>query len=214
MAKEIGNVIAMPRQITPAEFRVSPGMMRLKPWEWGELAPLRARLGADLQTAIPAAIRYAQSKLAGSTADEFRDALKPALDLVSPVGMDRQARGDWIKAAAIMLAGVPHDLLVRGCRVAMASCDHPSKIVPAILKAVQSEWDERRRDLGQIQRLAEKAQQEPMIEAWQIDRPKMQAIERVAPEPAKRPPPREPTRADYLAMGMTANQLDEMGICA
>lgn len=212
MAQDIGNVIGNSLPSTPREFRVSPGMMRLKAWEWGGLAPLRAKLGPDLQRTIPAAIRSAQSKLDGSTADEFRNALKPALDLVCPTGMDRHARADWIKAAAMMLAGVPHDLLDRGCRVAMTTCDHPSKIVPTILKAVESEWSARKRDLFEIKRLADMAQRDPVIEPWRREKPNLEIVDRIDPEPAKRPTPREPTRADYLAMSLTAEQIDAAGI--
>jgi len=51
--------------------------------------------------------------------------------------MAEDDRTEWLKVARMTLSDVPADLLVRGCEVARRTCDHPSKIVPAILAEIE-----------------------------------------------------------------------------
>ncbi len=53
-------------------------------------------------------------------------------------------RTEWLKVAQMTLADIPADLLARGCEVARRTCDHPSKIVPAILGEIEIAWKNRR----------------------------------------------------------------------
>lgn len=69
--------------------------------------------------------------------------------------MREQDRADWLRAAAVTLAGIPYDLLVRGCDVARRYADHPSKIVPTIFREIDEAWkyrkSERDKLLGRMQ---------------------------------------------------------------
>lgn len=76
---------------------------------------------------------------------QFKEIMAPLLALVSPAGMDPSARREWLLAASIPLREYPADLLERGARVAMATVDHPAKIVPAIIREIEGAWAARRR---------------------------------------------------------------------
>jgi len=58
--------------------------------------------------------------------------------------MEESARREWLSVAWKTLSHLPADLLKRGCDHARKTCDHPSKIVPAILGEVQDDFDRRR----------------------------------------------------------------------
>lgn len=75
---------------------------------------------------------------------EFISTLMPCLQLVVPVGMTPAAQDMWFEAARMALADVPADLLKDGAIEAMQTADHPSKIVPAIMKAVRDRLEMRR----------------------------------------------------------------------
>jgi hypothetical protein len=47
--------------------------------------------------------------------------------------MTEEARRDWLAVAWGTLKHLPADILAIGCKAAREKCDHPSKIVPAIL---------------------------------------------------------------------------------
>lgn len=72
-------------------------------------------------------------RLQPANADDFRNELTACLTLVAPVGMSEEAKRDWLAVAWGTLRHLPPDLLRRGCEKARMTCDHPSKIVPAIL---------------------------------------------------------------------------------
>lgn len=76
---------------------------------------------------------------------EFASELVPCLALTSGVGMSAIDQKTWLNAAFKALDGIPIGLLKRGAAFAMKVADHPSKIVPAIIAEVQSDWDWRRR---------------------------------------------------------------------
>ncbi|RXR28942.1 hypothetical protein [Sphingobium fluviale] len=42
------------------------------------------------------------------------------------------------------MAGIPYDLLARGCDVARKYADHPSKIVPTIMREIEEAWNYRK----------------------------------------------------------------------
>lgn len=75
---------------------------------------------------------------------EFISTLMPCLQLVAPVGMTGEAQDMWFEAARMALADIPADLLKRGAIEAMRVADHPSKIVPAIVKEVSGSLQSRR----------------------------------------------------------------------
>lgn len=53
--------------------------------------------------------------------------------------MTEEARGEWLAVAWETLKHLPPDLLSRGCQKARATCDHPAKIVPAILSETEDQ---------------------------------------------------------------------------
>lgn len=67
---------------------------------------------------------------------EFITILTPCLQLVAPVGMGEDDRDIWFEAARLALIDVPADLLRRGAQYALGHADHPSKIVPAIMREI------------------------------------------------------------------------------
>lgn len=60
--------------------------------------------------------------------------------------MSKDDQRAWLEAAFTALEGIPIGLLERGAKTAMATADHPSKIVPAIMKAVDADWEWRRKN--------------------------------------------------------------------
>lgn len=80
-----------------------------------------------------------------SSPAEIIGELTPVLALVAPAGMDGEARRVWFNAAVKALAGIPILLLQRGAAAAIAKADHPSKIIPAIMKEIEADWKWRKR---------------------------------------------------------------------
>ena len=58
--------------------------------------------------------------------------------MVAPVGMTEEGRAEWLSVAWITLQDLPADLLALGCAEARKTCDHPSKLVPAIIAATKA----------------------------------------------------------------------------
>lgn len=110
----------------------------LTPWE-----DINPPMASAPRPAPPS--RY--SDLTPATAKEFRDELTACLALVVPVGMSEESRRDWLRVAWGTLKFWPVDLLRIGCEEARRTCDHPAKIVPAIVEATKDTLD-RRRDRG------------------------------------------------------------------
>ena len=94
----------------------------------------------------------------GAVSDELRPAdarqfvtiLTPCLTLVAPVGMSEDDRDIWFEAAQLALANVPADLLRRGAQHALMHADHPSKIVPAIMREIGDSL-KARRNVGAVE---------------------------------------------------------------
>ncbi|USI71629.1 hypothetical protein [Sphingomonas morindae] len=104
---------------------------------------------------LPAALAEADEQLVPAPPELIVDALTPVLAMVAPTGLNEDDRVEWLAAAADALRGIPGDLLYRGIRVSRASVDHPAKIVPAIMAAVQKGWAQRRSDRSSLRWLAE-----------------------------------------------------------
>ncbi len=77
--------------------------------------------------------------LTPATSEQFRNELTSCLALTAPAGMTEEARREWLLVAWETLKHLPSDILASGCRKARQICDHPSKIVPAII-AETDEW--------------------------------------------------------------------------
>lgn len=70
-----------------------------------------------------------------ATSEQLAVELTSCLALVAPVGMTEEAKRDWLKVAWSELGHLPADVLSAGCSAARKTCDHPAKIVPAIIEA-------------------------------------------------------------------------------
>lgn len=100
-----------------------------------------------------AVARLAQSPTSLATANAAEDdrrrsfgiAVGPCLALVGGVGMARDDQRVWMNAAFKALAEYPMDLIEKGALEAMKVADHHSKIVPAIISAISSDWSFRKR---------------------------------------------------------------------
>ncbi len=96
---------------------------------WGDINPAMS-LVPRREPQLPCSARPA-------TSDQFRNELTACLALVVPVGMTEESRREWLTVAWGTLKHLPPDALLVGCKAARETCDHPSKIVPAILKATE-----------------------------------------------------------------------------
>jgi hypothetical protein len=106
------------------------------------------------------------SDLTPATAAEFRNELTACLALVVPVGMSEESRRDWLTVAWGTLKFWPVDLLRIGCEEARRTCDHPSKIIPAIVEATKDSLQRRRdrsRDDGPL-RIAGPTPKKPVMD--------------------------------------------------
>lgn len=79
-----------------------------------------------------------------ATFEALASAVSPCLALVGGVGMNMEARTEWLLAAHVALDGIPEDLIKRGARAAMLKADHPSKIIPAIMAEIEGALELRR----------------------------------------------------------------------
>lgn len=91
--------------------------------------------------------------LTPATKMEFRNQLTACLILTAPSGMTEEARSDWLRVAWMTLSHLPSDLLERGCKKARETADHPSKIVPIIVREVEDDiaWRKRMNSSGPSQ---------------------------------------------------------------
>lgn len=81
-------------------------------------------------------------------------ALSPCLTIAAPSGMSLDDRTEWFMAAAGFLDTIPAGLLKEAARKTV--CDHPSKIVPAILAYARDHretWEWRNRPQSNVPRL-------------------------------------------------------------
>jgi hypothetical protein len=68
---------------------------------------------------------------------EMAAMLSASLALVKPAGMTSKEAEDWLDAAFDALAHLPLHIFRDGIRAARLTCDHPSKIVPAVIEATK-----------------------------------------------------------------------------
>lgn len=104
---------------------------------WDEQRRQHARL---LRNSLEADISTLQAKLAPRSMQEIMAALSRCLTLTAPSGMSQEDRLEWLTVAAMELTGVPSSIFDDACAEARRTCDHPSKIVPAILSYKPAHW--------------------------------------------------------------------------
>jgi hypothetical protein len=96
-----------------------------EPTAWEEINPVTVsaqRRGPPFKCSVPDEDRIT-----------FRNELTACLTLTAPAGMTEENRRDWLAVAWDSLKHIPADILTFGARKARLKCDHPSKIVPAII---------------------------------------------------------------------------------
>lgn len=98
---------------------------------WDEQRQQHAKL---LRASLEAEIAELEAKLAPRSLDEIMGALSRCLTLTAPTGMTAEDRTEWLTIAAPELADLPSMLFDDACAHARRTCDHPAKIIPAILK--------------------------------------------------------------------------------
>jgi hypothetical protein len=117
-------------------------------------ADLSTWITPAVRAALPAALAEARALAAPALGRDFTRLMTSSLVLVAGVGMTREDSRAWQAAAVEALIGIPADLLEIGCAAAKRACDHPSKILPTILKTVDYRWDTRRADSAKSNRIA------------------------------------------------------------
>lgn len=158
--------------------------------------------------------------LAPATQDDFRRELTACLVLCAPSGMSGDDRKEWLRVAWATLTDIPADLLAMGCAAARKESDHPSKIVPIIMREVDDTWLRRKRRRAEAAsdwRSRIETRRRPEVEVAtpeQIEAIKAEVGlvtqpfgEAVKPLPG---PARKPTREDYIALGVDPAVLDEV----
>lgn len=93
----------------------------------------------------PALPSVSSGRLVPAEAKRFRNELTACLVLTAPVGMTEEARGEWLAVAWQTLKHLPADLLAIGAAKARETADHPSKIVPTIIRETEESLKFRRK---------------------------------------------------------------------
>ena len=142
--------------------------------------------------------------------------LSACLALTAASGMNDDAPREWLITARATLNGIPADLLTRGCRVARTYCDHPSKIVPTIMREVETAWNNRKMDGRPDTRGFDNEARSigEIVTPAQIEEIKAEFGLVTNPYPDEPKPvrgaPRKPTREDYIALGVSPDVLDRL----
>ena len=104
------------------------------------------------------------TSLQPASRDQFRTELTSCLILTAPSGMTKEDRNEWLKVAWGTLRDLPPDILAAGCKVARETCDHPSKIVPTIMKEAGPWLEMRRRGARYVESPVTPTE-------WQLEKP-------------------------------------------
>ena len=99
--------------------------------DWEEQKRQAAKLS---RVSLEAHIGDLEAKLAPRSLEEIMAALSRCLTLTAPTGMSQDDRLEWLMVAAPELTDLPSMLFDDACAHARKTCDHPAKIIPAILK--------------------------------------------------------------------------------
>ena len=159
--------------------------------------------------------------LAPALGADFKQHIVPALVLVAPSGWSQEQSVAWQAAAAQELSGIPADLLAMGTAAARKVADHPSKIIVAIHEAIGKRWRDRRAELAKLRAIDDVANGRRERKPWEPVPFEAEALataedmtellgrlgaakKATGPNPAQR----VPADADYIAMGLTAEQVE------
>lgn len=87
-----------------------------------------------MKSSLHQEISELEAKLAPRSLEEIMGVLSRCLTLTAPSGMSADDREEWLMVAAPELADLPGMLFDDACAHARRTCDHPAKIIPAILR--------------------------------------------------------------------------------
>lgn len=136
--------------------------------------------------------------------------LAPVLALVGAAGMNSEDREEWMMAAAMALEHLPEDLVRIGLKAAMRKADHPSKVVPIAIAETEELYRTRKRISATPRPPGADALPAPgkaRPTAAEVDA--IMAEHGILSHKPKSIEPRElrnPTVADYVALGLTTEQ--------
>lgn len=155
------------------------------------------------------------ARLVPATQDDFRRELTATIALCMPTGFSEDDRAEWLRAAWGTLNGIPADLLALGCAHARRVCDHPAKVVPAIMREVDDLWAARKRGLRSASERRVEGSEEQIESATPEQIASIKAEFGIATTPYAEKPkllgePRKPTREDYIALGVDPTILDRI----
>lgn len=114
------------------------------------VSPNAVRLDPNLRPLALSALQEADNRLRPASRDDFRRELTACLALVAPTGMAQDDRNEWLRVAWGTLENIPADLLKIGCGSARQKCDHPAKVVPAIMATISDLWEHRRANKSSV----------------------------------------------------------------
>jgi hypothetical protein len=159
--------------------------------------------------------------LAPAEPEEILDMLMPVMALTGGAGMSPDDRREWMAAAIDALGAFPADGVSEALKQARLKCDHPSKVIPFVTEYCEDIVRWRTKNLERAYS-SERVEQPALVapgatfctaeEAAEIvDRvfPQARSL-RDTPPPVKRGPPRMPTKADYLALGVDPAVVEAM----
>lgn len=161
--------------------------------------------------------------MAAANRVDFRNHLTTCLMLVAPVGMTERQREEWLTVAWGTLSHLPPDLLAIGAAAARQTADHPSKIVPIIIGETTKALADRKAERAKVAKLLAKRAPFP----WEHDDGRVAdrctkedaaaimaefGLRSESREEARRHqgPPQNPTRQDYIDMGVDPAVLDKL----
>ena len=98
---------------------------------WDEQKRQHAQL---LKSSLQQEISELEAKLAPRSLEEMGAQIILGNTFPAPTGMSQDDRTEWLMVAAPELADLPSMLFDDACAHARKTCDHPAKIIPAILK--------------------------------------------------------------------------------
>lgn len=74
-----------------------------------------------------------EEKLRPASKGQIASELLRCLTLVAPTGMTQADREEWLMVALPEVAGIPASVFEDACQNARRTCDHPAKIIAAII---------------------------------------------------------------------------------
>lgn len=183
-------------------------------------SPASARQLPQCSGSEPNSIAAAKARLQPADPDDILSQLGPVLALCGAAGMSPDDRTEWLAAAIDALKDVPADLLEEALAECRKRADHPSKVIPFVTSYTEERIMWRRNNLERARDNAAPAATAlpspgksycTSQEAAEIIDKHVPWVRQGLEAPAKvhRGPPRMPTRADYIALGVDPAYFEE-----